>query len=78
MSRLDGGPAFPMYQWKRSGLLDSEVSMYPGMSLRDWFAGMALQGLLGNPFLTQHNPTGNFVKESYDYADALLAYRDQP
>ena len=37
----DGGPAFP------AGVYGSE--MRRGMSMRDWFAGMALQGIMANP-----------------------------
>lgn len=40
----DGGPAFPA-----EGGFDSGLSPTPGMSLRDWFAGMALQGILASP-----------------------------
>lgn len=43
----DGGPAFPVPETS----LDSAgvfSASNQGMSLRDWFAGMALQGLLSN------------------------------
>lgn len=33
----DGGPAFPLDRWQY------------GMSLRDWYAGMAMQGYIANP-----------------------------
>jgi hypothetical protein len=36
----DGGPAFPVSSW-----FD-----FKGMTLRDWFAGMALQGVLSGKF----------------------------
>lgn len=39
----DGGPAFPNK--------DELGSMIPGMSLRDWFAGQALAGIMSNPAL---------------------------
>lgn len=35
----DGGPAFPTEKWEC-------VETIPGMSLRDWFAGQAVIGLL--------------------------------
>lgn len=40
---LDGGPAFPMQNW--DPVIHSQRSE-TGMSLRDWFAGMALQGVI--------------------------------
>ena len=45
----------------------------PGMSLRDWFAGKALQGLLADPEMDMH--VKQFAELSYEYADAMLAAR---
>lgn len=42
MSRNNGGPAFPN-GW--GGIDEQGNDVYIGMSLRDWFAGMAMQGL---------------------------------
>jgi len=45
-----------------------------GMSLRAWFAGQALKGMLSNP-----NRVGNFpkfedgAKDAYRWADAMIA-----
>ena len=40
MSEIDdGGLAFPVSQ---------DTAHFPGMTLRQWYAGMALQGLLAN------------------------------
>lgn len=39
----DGGPAFPC-----EGGFDSGLCPYYGMSLRDWFAGMAMQAIVGS------------------------------
>ncbi|WP_430438964.1 hypothetical protein [Shinella sp.] len=83
----DGGPAFP---WKVSipsgsrnpisnrvvpvGQCDNEI--FPGMSLRDWFAGQALAGQLANV-----SRVGDFAKrsraaeEAYHWADAMIAAR---
>ena len=52
LSPEDGGPAFPQLSivaGKRDGhgdLLDPITSSQGGMSMRDWFAGMALQGII--------------------------------
>lgn len=41
-----------------------------GMDLRDWFAGMALQG-----FLASDRRTPDVSKEAYRYADAMMEAR---
>lgn len=45
-----------------------------GMSLRDWFAGMALQGLIASG-RTQHMTRENAALGAYDFADSMLAAR---
>lgn len=60
MSERDGGPAFPVPYGAR----------HSGMSLRDWFAGLALQGLLA-----EAGTYANFdepAKDAYEAADAML------
>jgi hypothetical protein len=44
----DGGPAFPLIEssFSSGGTMTSLTGR--GMSMRDWFAGQALAGLLGN------------------------------
>ena len=44
-----------------------------GLTIRDWFAGMALSGLVSQPPL---NPTED-AKWAYVYADAMLEQREQ-
>ena len=63
----DGGPAFP--------ITENGLQGYNGMSLRDWFAGMALQGKatrLNNP----HEHRDILSSDCYDVADAMLAARE--
>lgn len=64
----DGGPAFP---W--SAFMTGENTYQPitqgGMSLRDWFAGQALQRLIGSA------DADNVALEAYRYADAMLVVR---
>jgi hypothetical protein len=46
-------------------------------NLRDWFAGMALQGALACP--ASSGKFTDFANDSYCYADAMLAARkEQP
>jgi hypothetical protein len=74
----DGGPAFPS---AHAGPAASE-----GLSLRDYFAAAALQGLLAgaNHYeVIKHTPEGRLVMPgtvgippiAYHYADAMLAER---
>ena len=81
-SSPDGGPAFPgEYVLHQRGSVGNEVPIMDhssGMSLRDYFAGQALAGMLANP-----GRVGDFAKraklgeEAYYWADATLAKRDK-
>ena len=46
-----------------------------GMSLRDWFAGQALTGMLTNP-MYDDNHSANVAQQAYMQADAMLLARD--
>lgn len=59
----DGGPAFPM----------ASVPPQQGMTLRDWFAGQALAGLLANP--NRPGYIADAINDSWRYAGAMLAAR---
>lgn len=72
----DGGPAFPCEQHEtQEGTWNQTFE--PGMSLRDWFAGMALQGLASatdaSGAWTGADPT--VANQAYRIADAMLAER---
>ena len=72
MSEINnGGPAFPtqeLPQWSWPGST--------GMSLRDWFAGQALSGLLSGFYRTSTNANlAEVPAEAYAIADAMLAER---
>lgn len=71
----DGGPAYPHGY-------SAQANSMPGMSLRDWFAGQALAGMLAMP---EHD-NGNFhnncgepfigpARYAYRMADAMIAAR---
>ena len=64
----DGGPAFPVTTDHGS------VYPLPGMTLRDYFAAAAMQGMLGvnSPLDFTHRA---FALDAYKYADAMLAER---
>ncbi|MCW2276350.1 hypothetical protein GJ654_18660 [Rhodoblastus acidophilus] len=75
----DGGPAFPNLEYvegQRDGhgdTIDGYTVATGGMSLRDWFAGQALTGLLAACEISC--PASLFAKEAYAAADAMLAAR---
>ena len=75
MSKNDGGPAFP-----------DPTFVHSGMSLRDWFAGMALQGALAawddyDRKMFKPVPYSQrmeiFANDAYAMADAMLAEREK-
>ena len=66
---FDGGPAFPKAAGTWEKLHEAE-----GMSLRDWFAGAALTGMLPGEAWADTDP--RFVAQcAYNLADAMLAHR---
>ena len=69
--RERGGPAFPV--------LDTGPDYYPnfrpGMSLRDWFAGQALQGMAVTLIREKVFDQKEVARWAYGYADAMLAAR---
>ena len=76
MSADNGGPAFPkagIDPWGKAH------SVHTGMSLRDYFAAKAMQGMLSR----QEAPScggkaGNIAEMAYIHADAMLAEREKP
>lgn len=79
MTNRDGGPAFPdmTIDWLDSGA--RHVTRHSGMTLRDWFAGQALAGLMP---VCQHDTIApgtwpqHIARNAYEVADAMLAARD--
>ena len=73
----DGGSAFPVPAPER----DAQGYVYPcegGMKLRDYFAAMAMQGLLADSWQTTTTGTmESFVTESYKWADAMITERSK-
>jgi uncharacterized protein YodC (DUF2158 family) len=60
----DGGPAFPHQGYSHQGL-----------SIRDWFAGQALAGLI--VVHPQVNGLDALAVDAYRIADAMLAEREK-
>lgn len=73
--------AFPSGVQQDSLQAGSE-SLHEGMSLRDYFAAAALQGMLCNGFMpsevSQHGHTPyDYPGAAYEIADAMLKRRDR-
>ena len=68
-----GGPAFPQTHesWGGAG----EAHPVPvGMSLHDWFAGMALMGLI---ISIPRMPNGDMARQAHGLADAMISEREE-
>jgi hypothetical protein len=59
-----GGPAFP-------------IGSNAGMSLRDWFAGQAMVGILANDSEPSPEQVPHIVASAYILADAMLSQREK-
>ena len=75
MSNNTGGPAFPV----------EGGSIYAGMTLRDYFAAKAMQGLMsgrwkadmhGIPYDAYRADADEWAKSAYHFADAMLKARE--
>lgn len=81
MSKIeDGGPAFPCETVGTDEHGEYRLP-YQGMTLRDYFAAKALQGLLANPKLAPEivkrgGCSSGWIEESaFGFADAMLKAR---
>lgn len=70
MEPKDGGPAYPI---PSDGV---SFGTHPGMSLRDHFAGLAMQGLLANQDARLMTST-EYARIAYEHADAMLTERER-
>lgn len=81
----DGGPAFPNglvaddVEWTGAEndikVVNSFQSAHGGMTMRQWYAGMALQGLLAcpEPEEFKDHDGRDYVRLAFRYADVMLA-----
>ena len=72
----DGGPAFPL------DVANTPTSRaYEGMSLRDWFAGQALAGMLASPPIASREQSNvnhqAWAANAYAFADAMIQEREK-
>ena len=84
----DGGPAFPVTMQNDSDgfILDWYGQMMPpgtrrqwnGLSIRDYFAGQALAGIIAAHTGDAPLPDGlHAVNDAYEYADAMISEREK-
>ena len=73
----DGGPAFPSDMMLTKGVVSAKP--YNGMSLRDWFAGQALAGLIAGYYANPDSGglgSEEFARLVYRQADAMLSAQE--
>jgi len=68
-----GGRAFPH---SYEVMPDRETHIHHGMTLRDYFAAKAMQGMLACPIQPQSGPD-MYAQDAYVVADAMLAERSK-
>ena len=73
--QMTNAPAFPVsFKWGK------ELRQYNGMTLRDYFAARAMQGLMHNyhpcDFLEHNGWIEDISMASYQLADAMLKARE--
>jgi len=81
MSKSDGGAAFPTMEFERVGEYVHSDIVHPGMTLRDWFAGMCMQGMLASGPGSQMglqvwSNNDKCATWAYEQADAMLKTRE--
>lgn len=73
--KIDGGPAFPCFGADRVGL-DYDIKQ-TGMTLEDWFAGLAMHALLTQSMNYVSN-VSTIAGDAYQISAAMLAERNRP
>lgn len=73
MSARDGGQAFPQTKLVENerGVMYPEI--IPGISMRDYFAAKAMQGIFSDPEF--HGTPEKLAEYAYQVADAMMQER---
>ena len=72
MTPNTGGPAFP-HEYKYG---DGTAQRCDGMTLRDYFAAKAMEGMLAYSYLHPLSMEDGCARDAYDMADAMLKARE--
>ena len=64
-----GGPAFPIQGHSTRNGQGFQLVMADGMTLRDYFAAKAMQGMMANSWNKNYD---DWAKHAYRMADAML------
>lgn len=72
MKEDKSGPAFPTIMRDEDGYVSGRGH---GMTLRDYFAAAALQGMIANTSIDRLEPD-EFASDAYSYADAMITRRE--
>ena len=77
----DGGPAFPAPNFAVPRDMADEMVVklrdMQGMTLRDYFAAKAMQGMAGSHRYCEHGwDQADLAAQAYEIADAMLKARD--
>jgi len=75
--KYDGGSAFPRAGNEWSDMTWVEAPAEQGMTLRDYFAAAAMQGLLSRVGHDKINAHDVLAQRTYQIADAMLEAREQ-
>lgn len=65
----NSGPAFPV----SAVVVDTG---YTGLTLRKWFAGMAMQGMLANSSSIDHS-NESIAEDAFNMADAMIEWGEK-
>ena len=75
----DGGPAFPVAAYTLDTSGKPMLMVKDGMTIRDYFAAKAMQGIMSSCDARGATPpTGGVSEFSYLIADAMLKEREKP
>ncbi len=72
MSKETGGPAFPS-----EGVVTNDGIFYDGMTLRDYFAAKAMQGLVAGAEPEHGINLHGAAEWAYNMADAMIKAREK-
>ena len=79
-TKTDGGPAFPVADWDHQTFqprtIEETRRLLSGMTLRDYFAAKAMQGIIIGNGADECALGLGAAKDAYAMADAMLAARE--